>query len=149
MKTGKSLLNLLFVYLASALISNAHAEICDLSQLPLDKKHYEDPVCEEARLMFHSKQSLKDIQRIQLKMQMETLGVFLSRSRAASTIDEFTYGRHTFDQYCCNCVPGESCSASQPSDVCGTPDANGMCPSGTLRTICTTDDEGTICTGID
>jgi hypothetical protein len=111
---------------------------------------YESPLCTAAREALNQ-QKIKTLQRVIKEQQVRSLAKFLSATPAANGIS-FTYAplETSFEQYCCSCVPGKTCSVTVIGDVC-TPAVNGSCPAGNLRTICTIDAvaDDDVCDSID
>ena len=136
-----------YEFVALSLVSRSHDEPCEVTATG-DRYDQSDDCLAVADAL--ATEEAKDLERLIVKSTMRRLARFL-RANPDVSIDAFSISPPSYElvQRCCDCVPGENCSAETPYHVCGFPDADGTCPSGTIRAVCGYYEGEWACTSID
>ena len=98
-----------------------------------------------------NRRRLQHLERVLAASRLRTIARFL-RANPEVMISSFTYqpGLQTASQFCCSCLPGQTCSASIAEDVCTFNPEGASCPSGDLRALCDfSGDSGVLCSAIE
>jgi hypothetical protein len=98
-----------------------------------------------------NRQPIETLERVLIAKRLRTIAQFL-RANPEVVIPSFTYVPQvrTVSQWCCSCVPGQTCSSSILEDVCTFNPDGEACPAGELRALCDFfGEQGQLCTAID